>query len=496
MSSFGTLFRVTTFGESHCKGVGAIVDGVPPLLRIAEEDIQPQLNRRRPGQSRITTPRNETDKVSILSGTERGVALGTPIALFVPNENVRPGDYSEMDTIPRPGHADYTYQAKYGIRAASGGGRSSARETIGRVAAGAIAEKWLREEWGTEIVTFVSSVGSVAMSESLRLRNPSTKRRWTREDVDRRGTLTLLRDPSSGWTNEGQTKDAQSALDDADDARFVEAAVSYADIRRNGAMHGPPCYEDVDGKVYDREGVLLEGVTATTSSRSNDVIAVRCPDTSSAARMATLIREVKAAKDSIGGTLTTVVSSVPIGLGEPCFDKLEAKLAQAMLSLPATKAFEIGAGFEGTKMRGSEHNDVFALAEAPRSVPQEQARTEGDAAEGKNNRNTSSDLVLLRTVTNNAGGTLGGISNGADIVFRVAIKSVSTISQAQQTVGYDGKACVLEAKGRHDPCVLPRAPPLVEAMTALVLADAALIQRSRGRAIVTLPSDQEEEDVF
>jgi chorismate synthase len=486
MSSFGTLFRVTTFGESHCKGVGAIVDGVPPLLRITEEDIQPQLNRRRPGQSRITTPRNETDKVTILSGTERGVALGTPIALFVPNENVRPGDYSEMDTIPRPGHADYTYQVKYGIRAASGGGRSSARETIGRVAAGAIAEKWLREEWGTEIVTFVSSVGSVAMNEAWRLRNPHTKRKWTRDDVDRRGTLTLLRDPSSGWTHDGQSKESQSALDDADDARFVEAAASYVELLKNGASHGPPCYEDVDGKVYDREGVLLEGVSATKANRSNDVIAVRCPDTSSAARMATLIREVKAAKDSIGGTLTTIVSGVPIGLGEPCFDKLEAKLAQAMLSLPATKAFEIGAGFEGTKMRGSEHNDVFALAQASSPV------SHGE----KEKSNVSNDMVLLRTVTNNAGGTLGGISNGADIVFRVAIKSVSTISQAQETVGYDGKPCVLEAKGRHDPCVLPRAPPLIEAMTALVLADAALIQRSRGKAIVTLPSEEDEENVF
>ena len=221
MSTFGTLFRVTTFGESHCKGVGAIVDGVPPRLHITEEDIQPQLNRRRPGQSRITTPRNETDKVTILSGTERGVALGTPIALFVPNENVKPSDYAEMDIIPRPGHADYTYQAKYGIRASSGGGRSSARETIGRVAAGAIAEKWLREEFDTEIVTFVSSVGSISMNESIRFRNPITKRRWTREDVDRRGTLVLLRDSSTGWVllesnekvSEKDIKEKQSLLE-------------------------------------------------------------------------------------------------------------------------------------------------------------------------------------------------------------------------------------------------------------------------------------------
>jgi chorismate synthase len=255
----------------------------------------------------------------------------------------------------------------------------------------------------------------------------------------------------------------------------------------------------MDGKVYDRKGIVLEGVVATKSNRSNDVIAVRCPDTSSAARMATLIREVKAAKDSIGGTLTTIVSSVPIGLGEPCFDKLEAKLAHAMLSLPATKAFEIGAGFEGTKMRGSEHNDVFVIAKEHRKNDESKQQdtsitTTATTTTSTTTFTTTSTTPLLRTLTNNAGGTLGGITNGADLIFRVAIKSVSTISRPQETAGYDGKKCILEAKGRHDPCVLPRAPPLIEAMTALVLADAALIQRSRGMPLQTLPQEVEEDE--
>jgi chorismate synthase len=478
-SSFGTLFRVTTFGESHCKGVGAIVDGVPPRLRLTEADIQPQLDRRRPGQSRLTTPRVETDRVTILSGTEQGVTLGTPIGLFVPNENIRPGDYAEMATVPRPGHADYTYSVKYGVHAASGGGRSSARETIGRVAAGAIAEKWLREEYGTEVVTFVSSIGTVDLPLE-RLSHPSG-RPWTRAEVDARGTLTILRDPTTGWSalpaapagadkdeaREAARKKEQAALDAADEAAFVAAGGGAASAPASGPT---PAYEDCEGLVYARDGSLLDGVRATPALRSNDLIVLRCPDPATSAKMATLIREVKAAQDSTGGILTTVVTRVPIGLGEPAFDKLEAMLAHAMLSLPATKGFEIGSGFAGTRLRGSEHNDRFVGAGAGGG---------GGGGSGSGSGGAPSP-VLLRTETNNAGGTLGGITNGADLYFRVPIKPVSTISQAQVTADYEGNETVLEAKGRHDPCVLPRAPPLVEAMAAIVLADAALIQRSRG----------------
>jgi chorismate synthase len=356
-STLGTLYTVTTFGESHCKGVGAVVDGCPPGLELTEADIQPQLTRRRPGQSDLSTPRQEADQVTIYSGTEFGRTLGTPIMLLVNNRDQRPQDYGEMSRIPRPSHADYTYQMKYGVRASSGGGRSSARETIGRVAAGAIAEKWLHEQYGTEIVAWVSTVGDIESP-------PTDLERITRADVDQN--------------------------------------------------------------------------------------IIRCPDAATAARMQDRVREVLEAKDSTGGILTCVCRNVPVGLGEPLFDKLEARLAQAMLSLPATKGFDIGSGFAGTRLRGSTHNDPFVR------------RGSG-----------------LGTRTNHSGGVQGGITNGEPIVFRVAFKPVATIGLAQQTVDFDGEPVTLEAKGRHDPCVVPRAVPIVEAMAALVLIDLALMQRAR-----------------
>ena len=356
-STLGTLYTVTTFGESHCKGVGAVVDGCPPGLELTEADIQPQLTRRRPGQSDLSTPRQEADQVTIYSGTEFGRTLGTPIMLLVNNRDQRPQDYGEMSRIPRPSHADYTYQMKYGVRASSGGGRSSARETIGRVAAGAIAEKWLREQYGTEIVAWVSAVGDIEAP-------PADLERITRADVDQN--------------------------------------------------------------------------------------IIRCPEAATAVRMQDRVREVLEAKDSTGGILTCVCRNVPVGLGEPLFDKLEARLAQAMLSLPATKGFDIGSGFAGTRLRGSSHNDPFVR------------RGSG-----------------LGTRTNHSGGVQGGISNGEPIVFRVAFKPVATIGLAQETVDFDGEPVTLEAKGRHDPCVVPRAVPIVEAMAALVLIDLALMQRAR-----------------
>ncbi len=359
-SSFGTLFRVTTFGESHGRAVGCIIDGCPPRLALAEADIQPQLDRRRPGQSGISTPRDEKDRVVILSGVENGRTLGTPIALSVANRDQRPGDYGEMAAIPRPSHADFTYQAKYGARASSGGGRSSARETIGRVAAGAVAETWLRGRFGIDIVAWVSGAGEVAASGT---------------DIDRI------------------------------DRTMVDAHIT------------------------------------------------RCPDPVAAAAMEAAIHAAREAKDSIGGVVSCVCRGVPAGWGEPVFDKLEARLAQAMLSLPATKGFEIGSGFAGTRMRGSAHNDPFVA---------------------KGGR--------LGTSTNHSGGVQGGISNGEPVVFRIAFKPPATIGQAQRTADFDGNPAVLEAKGRHDPCVVPRAVPIVEAMAALVLADAALAQLARAAA--------------
>jgi len=345
-----------------------VIDGVPPGMALTESDIQPQLTRRRPGQSKLTTPRDEKDivrspisrchvniktyifpttQVTIMSGTEFGYTLGTPIALHVPNRNVRKRDYSEMLVIPRPGHADYTYQLKYGLRASSGGGRSSARETIGRVASGAIAEKWLRETYGTEIVCFVSSIGDVEIPAERVL-----NQKWSRSEVDQKGKLQILRGATSQGHSEWkrvQEDDDQIELDAKDEDCFVKAKDNVSE----------PAYRSLDsGIVYDRNGVEI-GKDLDKKHDSVDVVAVRCPDASSACRMATLIRKVKSQKDSIGGVVTCVIRNVPVGLGEPCFDKLEAKLAHAMLSLPATKGFEIGSGFRGTRLRGSQHNDAF-----------------------------------------------------------------------------------------------------------------------------------------
>ncbi|MBN2163505.1 MAG: chorismate synthase [Pontiellaceae bacterium] len=357
-STIGTLFKVSTFGESHGRAVGAIVDGCPANLVLSEADIQPQLTRRRPGQSDMTTPRDEADMVTILSGVENGKTLGTPIGLMVNNRDQRPGDYGEMSNVPRPSHADYTYQMKYGNRAASGGGRSSARETIGRVAAGAIAEKWLAEQFGTRITAWVSSVGNI-------------------------------------------------------DAR------------------------DMSGESLTRGQI--------------DSNIIRCPDEAAAAKMIELVAATRDRKDSVGGVLTCVAENIPVGLGEPVFERMEAKLAQAMLSIPATKGFEIGSGFSGARMFGSRHNDPFEMK-----------------VDGR-----------LGTATNFSGGVQGGISNGEPIVFRIAFKPPATIGLAQNTSTFDGDVTVLEAKGRHDPCVVPRAVPIVETMTALVLMDFVLRQSYR-----------------
>lgn len=356
-STLGAFFKVTTFGESHGKAVGAIVDGCPPGLALSENDIQPQLDRRRPGQTRLTTDREETDRVTILSGVENGRVLGTPIGMSVANRDQRPGDYADMRSVPRPSHADFTYQMKYGIRTSSGGGRSSARETIGRVAAGAIAEKFLHEDYGIEIVAWVSSVGTIVAGE-------------------------------------------------------------------------------IDENVIRRAEI--------------DQTAVRCPSPPKAEEMIQAIMAAKEDKDSLGGIITCVCRHVPAGLGEPVFDKMEACLAQAMLSIPATKGFEIGSGFEGTRLTGSQHNDPFVKKED-----------------------------RLGTATNYSGGVQGGITNGEPIVFRVAFKPPATIGKAQKTADFEGNSTILEAKGRHDPCVVPRAVPIVESMAALVIADLALQQRAR-----------------
>eukprot|EP00246_Nothoceros_aenigmaticus_P001464 TRINITY_DN11966_c0_g2_i1.p1 TRINITY_DN11966_c0_g2~~TRINITY_DN11966_c0_g2_i1.p1 ORF type:complete len:459 (-),score=55.25 TRINITY_DN11966_c0_g2_i1:491-1867(-) len=351
-NTFGNVFRVTTFGESHGGGVGCVIDGVPPRLPLSEADMQFELDRRRPGQSRITTPRKETDTCKILSGVGDGLTLGTPIAVLVPNTDQRGGDYSEMSLAYRPSHADATYDFKYGVRAVQGGGRSSARETIGRVAAGAVAKKLLLLQTGTEILAYVSRVHQVELPE--------------------------------------------------------------------GAV--------------DHDRLTLEQIESNIC---------RCPDEEYAEKMIAAIDKVRVKGDSVGGVVTCIARNVPRGLGSPVFDKLEAELAKAVMSLPATKGFEIGSGFWGSTLTGSEHNDEFYL-------------------DGAGN---------IRTRTNRSGGIQGGISNGETIVMRVAFKPTSTITRNQKTVTRDRQETELRARGRHDPCVVPRAVPMVEAMVALVLAD-------------------------
>lgn len=354
MNSFGNLFRLTTFGESHGAAIGGVVDGMPSGVAIDEAFIQSELDRRRPGQSSITTPRDEKDKVKLLSGVFRGQSTGTPIGFVVENTNQHSGDYDNIAAVFRPSHADYTYYSKYGIRDHRGGGRSSARETISRVVGGALAKLVLRRE-GITVTAYVSQVGHIAL-----------------------------------------------------------------------------------GQQY----------TSLDLSHIEDNI-VRCPDPRVAQQMIELIQQVKAEKDSIGGVITCVIKGAPVGLGEPCFDKLQALLAHAMFSIGAVKGFEYGSGFAGSSMRGSEHNDTFYM--------------EGDR---------------VRTRTNNSGGIQGGISNGEDIYFRVAFKPTATILFEQPTVNSLHEEVRTTVKGRHDPCVVPRAVPIVEAMAALVIADSLLIQKS------------------
>ncbi len=354
-STFGHIFRISTFGESHGGAVGVVIDGCPPRIQITAEEIQKDLDRRRPGQSKITTARGELDQCEIVSGVFEGHTIGTPICILVRNKDARASDYEPFKDVYRPSHADFTYDAKFGTRNWRGGGRSSARETIGRVAAGAIAKKILREALGTEIVAWVSRV-----------------------------------------------QDLEATVD-----------------------------------------------PLTVTEQQVEANIVRCPDEAVAAKMIERITEVKSEGDTIGGTVDCVARNVPSGLGDPVFDKLEADLAKAMLSLPACKSFESGSGLDGTWQRGSEHNDLFYNNEG-----------------------------RIATRTNRSGGIQGGISNGEPITLRAGFKPVATILQPQQTVNSSGEEVVLTPRGRHDPCVLPRAVPMVEAMVALVLCDHWLRQKA------------------
>ncbi|MBX9598053.1 MAG: chorismate synthase [Burkholderiales bacterium] len=354
-NSFGQIFKITTCGESHGGAVGVIIDGAPAGIEITVEEIQQELDRRKPGQSAITTPRSEADLIHALSGIFEGKTTGTPILLMAYNKDQRSADYDHLKNIFRPSHADFTYLMKYGMRDYRGSGRASARETLARVAAGAIAKKYLKQELGIEILSYVEQVGPI------------------KADIDHTRVETL----------------------------------------------------QIEDNI------------------------IRCPDPVVAAEMIRLVEEVRDDGDSIGGVIKCVIRNAPAGLGEPVFDRLHADLGKAMLSINAVKGFEIGSGFAGVELRGSVHNDPFVLVDGE-----------------------------LRTQTNHAGGVLGGISSGEDIYFRVAFKSVSTISKLQKTLDVDYNEVELEAQGRHDPCVLPRAVPVVDAMAALVIIDHYLRHRA------------------
>ena len=360
-NSFGQLFKITTFGESHGGAVGVVIDGCPPDLKLSEKDIQPDLDRRKPGQSQLTTPRKETDTIKILSGVFQGKTTGTPIMLMAQNQDARPEDYLKLKNLYRPSHADYTYEKKYGIRDWRGSGRASARETLARVAAGAVAKKLLKQKLNISFLSYVEQVGS------------------------------------------------------------IKTNVDYLQVKPKNIEANP----------------------------------VRCPDQKTAKAMIQLIESVKKQGDSIGGVIRGVIKNVPLGLGEPVFDKLSADLAKAMLSIPATKGFEFGSGFAGVAMKGSQHNDLFFTDKKGQ----------------------------VKTKTNHSGGTQGGISNGQPIHFRVAFKPVSTIKKSQQTIDQQQKSITLKASGRHDPCVLPRAVPIVDAMAALVIIDHYLRHKAQNLLI-------------
>jgi len=355
-NTFGKSFRITTWGESHGNAVGVVIDGCPPGIELSVDPIQKQLDRRKPAQSEISTQRKESDKAEILSGVFEGKTLGTPISICVWNSDARSKDYEEMKSLYRPSHADFTYEAKYGIRNWKGGGRSSARETIGRVASGAVANIFMQNEYSTEILAYVKTISTISSEVNIE-------------------------------------------------------KLSFAQIESN---------------------------------------IVRCPDQNSANLMIDAIKSARKDGDSLGGIIECVIRNCPIGLGEPVFDKLEADLSKAILSIPACKGFEIGSGFKGTTLRGSEHNDGFYM--------------QGDR---------------VRTRTNNSGGIQGGISNGEDIIFRAAFKPTATIMKSQETVDVFGNDVEMKGRGRHDPCVLPRAVPIVESMVALTLADHAIRQRGQ-----------------
>jgi chorismate synthase len=369
-NSFGQLFRITTFGESHGEGIGVIIDGCPPGLAISEKDIQPDLDRRKPGQSKVTTSRNESDKIHVLSGIFNGKTTGTPIMLMAYNKDANPKDYEKIKDIYRPSHADYTYDLKYGIRDWRGSGRASARETLARVAAGAIAKKYLKEKCGVEFLSHVIQIGTICSDIGM---------------------------------------------------------------------------EKINSKAIDAS-------------------LVRCPDKIASGKMLKLIEQVRQEGDSVGGIIRGLIRNAPPGLGEPVFDKLPADLGKAMLSINAVKGFDFGSGFGGSIMRGSDHNDEFMLSSlrvTKQSYP-------------KGNHK-------ITTKTNNSGGTLGGISTGENIYFRVAFKPVASIAVEQNTVTRSGKATKVSVEGRHDPCVLPRAVPIVDAMAALVLMDHYLRNKAQNR---------------
>ncbi|ANQ09235.1 Chorismate synthase [Plasmodium coatneyi] len=481
MSTYGTLLKVTSFGESHGKAVGCVIDGFLPNIEINFALIQKQLNRRRPNQSKLTSCRNEEDKLIVLSGFDENKSLGTPITFLINNEDVKKENYSSFIDIPRPGHGDYTYFKKYNVKNKSGSSRFSGRETATRVAAGACIEQWLQNYYHCTVVCYVHSVGHIKLPEKI-IRN-------------------FERNPPSR------------------DLVDTYGAVKY--YQRRGTF----C--DFYGNVYNSDGKLLRGVGVTSGEsaptdgaipnvheRLTDpgeytLLQTRCPHPFTAVQICSYILKLKEAGDSVGGIATCVVYNVPVGIGEPIFEKMEAELGKIILSIPAVKGIEFGSGFDGTYMLGSGHNDLFSTLDASEERSYQRGWTLTDTLDSKRGEMTQlgshagggtffekddyhrsdpridestdetsppGDEKLLITTSNNCGGILAGITTGNNIVFRSAIKPVSSIQIEKETCNFSGQKCKLKVKGMHDCCILPRLPPIIEACTSIVIGDMVLRQ--------------------
>ncbi|SCN61179.1 chorismate synthase, putative [Plasmodium chabaudi chabaudi] len=479
MSTYGALLKVTTFGESHGIGIGCVIDGFLPNITINFEEIQKQLNRRKPNQSKLTSNRNEPDKLIVLSGFDDNKTLGTPIAFLIKNEDVKKELYSNFINIPRPGHGDYTYFMKYNVKNKSGSSRFSGRETATRVAAGACIEQWLKSYYNIQIISYVYAVGNIKIPK--RVNEMFEKNPPSRELIDTYGCVKY---------NEGK----KIFMDYFNNIYDLDGVLISSEKDENEEKDISNC-NDPSKNVQCNNQTVSEHDTEWVSLQT------RCPHPYTAVQMCSCILKIKNKGDSIGGIATCVIQNVPIGIGEPIFDKLESELGKIILSIPAIKGIEFGTGFNGTYMLGSEHNDLFIPLEKVdtknscfkeekkyiSSNPNDDKKIDQNLCENEYEEKKISNTYcttpnkhkLLITKSNNCGGILAGISTGNNIIFRSAIKPVSSIQIEKETSDFEGNLCTLRVKGMHDCCILPRLPPVIEASSSIVVGDMILRQVSK-----------------